>query len=71
MRTHLAAAVAMSAPRGLVRTQLAGEAVFMQNEGINSLIGVRVDGTYVRRHHHGRGRAGLGARGHAARRAGE
>jgi len=32
-----------------------GKSVFIHYEGINSLIGVLVNGTYVRRHHHGVG----------------
>ncbi len=35
--------------------EAAGQDIFLHYEGINSLVGVLVNGTYVRRHHHGLG----------------
>ncbi|MEI8194704.1 MAG: hypothetical protein WCI73_02220, partial [Phycisphaerae bacterium] len=38
-----------------IPAEFAGQSVYIQYEGINSLVGVLVNGTYQRRHHHGIG----------------
>lgn len=38
-----------------IPAELAGQSIYIQYEGMNTLVGVLVNGTYQRRHHHGIG----------------